>query len=462
MKRRDFGIAGIAGLTAGLVKYGNDTAGAADKPSNKKRVAKPYGVQYYEKALEIWNRESSSELPLIVQAADKAAATLKNGKKLYSYTFFGHMLKAEFRPDRPGNPNYLPNWTQWTPEEEFDVVGDGDFLLFDYPRERVLKTRNRGAFTVGIRVPYLLNETTPNGVLANKELAEAKVFEEQDILMPEECADIILTSGVPFTDGALYVPEIPAVRPCPISPQGAGNFYWMLTAEIAMRDKGGGAMGTSEGARAYIELIKKRGAKIRTNIDTIDAVAKAMVEYVSRGARYWNYTYSVGNWNTTGQIMTDENIYRASGLSLSWPLKPEEIPEKGKAGDFVIIAGEASDVKENIDAARKFKSAGIKVIYIGPAHTEGSSGNDMSEVADWHIDTFSPDREGAVEINGIGKKICPTTGILYALSQYMLNAQFIGHMIDADMTPFVWMGMHLIGGKAYNDLVKTLWTKRGY
>ena len=136
----------------------------------------------------------------------------------------------------------------------------------------------------------------------------------------------------------------------------------------------------------------------------------------------------------SGSIMKEENTNRASGLAMSLLIEPKEIQERAKAGDFVMIAGEASDIKENIDAARKFKDAGITVIYIGPAHTEGSSGdfpsgNDLSEVADWHIDTFSPEREGTVTIPGMDKKICPTTGMLYALAQYMLNAQFIGHMI---------------------------------
>jgi uncharacterized phosphosugar-binding protein len=264
----------------------------------------------------------------------------------------------------------------------------------------------------------------------------------------------------------------------------------MLTAEIAMRYKGGGAMGSTRKSQEYMQIVKERGAKIRGNLDQIDAVAKAMVEYVSRGGHYWNYPVNGSDENSQLEpwaIMVEENTNRASGLVMSKLLSPSEVEQKAagtasaatpvetksafiltpemkqkaKAGDFVFIAGEASDVKENIEAAHAFKNAGLKVIYVGPK-TEGSTGEDLPKIADWHIDTFSPEREGVLKVPGMEKKICPTTGVLYALAQYILNAQFIGHMIKADMTPLFFMGLHLIGGKAYYDVVEALYERRGY
>ena len=455
MNRRIFTKAGIAGLAAGFAGCGESTEKVVKIHSLKKVKSKPYGIQYYEKACEIWKRISTIELPLIAQAADRATSSLKNGNSLYCQIVGGHMHLAEFRAKRPGNPNYLPNMSRSIKDEEFEAIGKGDFLFFDYPKTRVKKIRDRGAFTLGIRTPYFPNKTTPKGVLAMEEWAVNPLF--TDIMLPEDCSDIVLTSGVPFTDGVLYIPEISAVRPCPISPQGTFNFYWILTAEIVMRDKGGGAVGTSSKALEYIELIKQRGTKIKDNFDRIDAIARAMVEYVSRGGRYWNYTFSDGP-----RIMATENTNRASGLFMSRLIDLKDINEKGKAGDFVIMAGEASDVKENFEAAEAFKSAGIKVIYIGPAKTEGSQGNDITKVADWHIDTFSPEREGSLTVHGYDRKICPTTGILYALSVFMLNSQFIGHMIETDMTPLVYMGVHLIGGRVYNNLIREIWATRGY
>jgi len=65
-------------------------------------------------------------------------------------------------------------------------------------------------------------------------------------------------------------------------------------------------------------------------------------------------------------------------------------------------------------------------------------------------------------VPGFDKKICPTTGVLYALTLWMLNAQFIAHMIEADMTPVLNMGGHLIGGNAFNKEVRAITDKRGY
>ena len=185
-----------------------------------------------------------------------------------------------------------------------------------------------------------------------------------------------------------------------------------------------------------------------------------MVEYVSQGASYWNFPLDGGSSSWT--VMVTENTGRASGLYMSRLITPKEIAEKGKAGDFVFIASEASDVKGNVEAARAFKKAGFKVIYIGPSKTEGCSGNDLPKIADWHIDTFSPEREGALAIPGFNRKLCPTTGVLYPLVQYMLNAQFIGHMIEARMTPLIYMGVHLIGGRVYNNLLGQIYEKRGF
>ena len=44
----------------------------------------------------------------------------------------------------------------------------------------------------------------------------------------------------------------------------------------------------------------------------------------------------------------------------------------------------------------------------------------------------------------------------------MLNAQFVAHMIAADMTPMVYMGLHLIGARTYDGVVSAIAAKRGY
>lgn len=449
MKRRTFAGSGLAGLAAGLVTpVATAQPHQVDTGPYTKAVgtSTPYGVQYYEKALEIWNREATTELPLIAQAADHAAKALAGGGKLYSQAHFGHMLVKELRVNRPGNPGYLPTGNWQTKDEEYDAFGKGDFIFFDQSKMRVKKAHDRGAFTVGVRVPYLPNKTTPKGVLAT--------YEATDNLLTEDCADIVLTSGVPFTNGCIYYPQIPAVRGCPISVQGVGNFYWMITAEIAMRDKGKAKDGASAKAREYIELVKARGAKIRANFAAIDDTARAMAKWVAEGGKYWNYTF--------GNEMADENTYRASGIAMSKNASPRDIGTKVKSGDFIIIGGEASDTKENVEAALAFKAAGVKVVYIGPARTEGGSGPQMVECSERHIDTFSPEREGALAIPGFDRKLCPTTGVLFALALWMTNAQFIGHMIAQDMTPYLDMGGHLVGGSGYNAVTRPIVEKRGY
>lgn len=462
IRRRDFLSAGAVTAASAAVLQSGLTTPVLAETSYSTSTSKPYGVQYYERVTAMWDALSTTELPLLAQAADHGAASLKNKGKLYCIIVGGHMHLAELRQGRAGNPDYLHNWSRHIPPERFDAAGKGDFILFDYPMPFIRAARDRGAFTVGLRVPYYPNQTTPKGVLAMNDIAVNPVF--KDVLLPEECASVTLTSHAPFTDGLLYVPEIPAVRALGSSPQGTFNLYWMLTAEIASRHVGGAAMGSTAKAQEFMKILKGRGAKIRANLTLIDTVARFMTEAVAKGARYWNFAVYGSDDNAKLEpwsIMVEENTNRASGLALSKVLKQEDISQKAKAGDFVFVASETSDEPTNIAGARALKQAGLKVIYIGPK-TDGSTGDDLSRIADWHIDTFSPEREGVVTIPGMDKKVCPTTGVLYALAQNMVNGQFISHMIQDNMTPLLFMGLHLIGGMAYYNVVEGLFEKRGY
>jgi hypothetical protein len=51
---------------------------------------------------------------------------------------------------------------------------------------------------------------------------------------------------------------------------------------------------------------------------------------------------------------------------------------------------------------------------------------------------------------------------MYAFALWMTNSQFLTHLINQDMTPYLWMGIHLIGGRGYNDEMRELLAGRGY
>ena len=129
MNRRDFGRTGIAVSVGGVAGCNKNAEKPVEIQKTAQKTPKPYGIQYYEKARGIWDRISTSELPLIVLAADKAASSHKNGGKLYCQLTGGHIQAAEFRPDRRGNPNYLHNWSRQVNVKEFDKIGNGDFLF---------------------------------------------------------------------------------------------------------------------------------------------------------------------------------------------------------------------------------------------------------------------------------------------------------------------------------------------
>ncbi len=129
MKRRDFGKSFLAGSAIGIA--GCDAITTKTPEYSSRGSGKSYGAEYYDKACVVWNRQSTTELPIIAEAADAAAKALKNGNKLYSHAMFGHMLTTELRMGRPGNPDYLPTWGWGAGDNEYNAIGKGDFLFFD-------------------------------------------------------------------------------------------------------------------------------------------------------------------------------------------------------------------------------------------------------------------------------------------------------------------------------------------
>jgi uncharacterized phosphosugar-binding protein len=273
--------------------------------------------------------------------------------------------------------------------------------------------------------------------------------------LTEEVSDLVLTSGIPFTNGVLYVPEIPAVRFAPMSVQGCGNFFWMVMGEIAAREKGGASNGSTDVAEQYINLVMQRGEKIKGDFDHIDETGKMLAQYVADGAAVW--TYSGGGTGMSGEIN-----HRASGLAMIKGLNPDKVDEDVKSGDICFLASEVSDEPETYQMAEKLNSMGVHTIYTGPAETVGSNGNDVAKIAEMHIETYSPEREGVIQINGWDRMLLPATGIMYAFALWMTNSQFLTHLINQDMTPYLWMGIHLIGGRGYNDEMRELLASRGY
>src|SRR4029077_14469675 len=123
--------ASACAVVSTLFARGGEVHAAIPNPAREKETAganapKPYGVQYYEKVTEIWEGISTAELPILAQAADQAATSLKNSGKLYCLIVGGHMHLAEMRHARAGNPDYLHNWSRNIEPDRFDPVGKGD------------------------------------------------------------------------------------------------------------------------------------------------------------------------------------------------------------------------------------------------------------------------------------------------------------------------------------------------
>ena len=100
----------------------------------------------------------------------------------------------------------------------FDVVGDGDFLIFDATKIGIKKAHDRRSVHCGSACTVrALNRTVPAGVLST--------YSFTGNLLTEDVSDLVLTTGVPFTNGVLHYPEIPGGKALPALGSGGGEHY---------------------------------------------------------------------------------------------------------------------------------------------------------------------------------------------------------------------------------------------
>jgi len=59
-------------------------------------------------------------------------------------------------------------------------------------------------------------------------------------------------------------------------------------------------------------------------------------------------------------------------------------------------------------------------------------------------------------------EIIPTTGLMNNYAYWALTGAYVQAMERRGISPHYWMSLHVEGGKAYDDSVRSLFLKRGY
>ena len=408
--------------------------------------------QYYDGAVEIVEGIRDTQVGTMAQAMQKAYELKQKGGTIYSEIIYGHYSSAAQSKDRPGQPWVLPQFDISTPEEVFDAMKEGDFLITHVTSEARKRAHERGVFVVGVTNNYYPFYKTPPGGLTPDKMALPTV---------EEMSNMVIDSQVPWDNGLVDAPQIPQFKLCPSSGLAAYSVYWPCTALLATLIGSKGKDTSIEPAREYLNLLIERFKLIGTDRPKIDSIASKWADFVlEKGARLMVFgeQFKVSE-KRTGNPFVSDAVGAASGSMIGQEYNADEL----RNTDIVLICSMRSRQEQEIEVARSAHQKGAYTAAICPYSTDGdASGTRLFKEVDDAFNTYSYESEGVLEVKGFDKKICPTTGLTGLLIHWMLMAQWTEHMARRGEMPYYWKGFHENGGREYDNAARPYFLERGY
>ena len=205
-----------------------------------------FGEEYYQKATSLL-RKTHDDAEMIAGVAQKAAAALRSGGKVYTDAAVGHMPPAEMADDREGNPAQIHSCGHGCSEEDYAALASGDVLITKHVSSAVRQARDAGVYVVGLPTAYVNNNTTPPG----------KVPPNENDWLLEDVSSVVLETHIPWNQGIVQVPQVPEMPVFPVSSTLTCSIHWMLTAEVA-RALASGDQPDGTAGREYLDILFER------------------------------------------------------------------------------------------------------------------------------------------------------------------------------------------------------------
>ena len=219
------------------------------------------------------------------------------------------------------------------------------------------------------------------------------------------------------------------------------------------------------------EVEKTQGPAIK---DTAAAFTKAIREHkciYAFGCNHANLLAKELVYRSGGLVVV--NLIAAPGLDLD--VRPftltteiERLPDYGailvraagiKAGDVFLIHSVSGRNSVTVDAAMEAKKQGATVIcltnvaYSKSVASRHSSGKRLFEVSDIVLDNCGDIGDAAVDVPQLGQKVAATSTAVGAAILNAVVAEVVGNLIEAGITPPVFLSSNLEGGDAHNEKV---------
>ncbi|NSW89191.1 MAG: sugar isomerase domain-containing protein [Firmicutes bacterium] len=244
-------------------------------------------------------------------------------------------------------------------------------------------------------------------------------------------------------------------------------------------------------ANLYFENMKKVLEKIeKTQIETIKRCSEVIAESLCNN----------GVWHLldTGHMLMHEGIGRSGGMmavrpvyitvDVNNPTRPRTITGKKKvyldeieglpkfilfksnimAGDVLLIGSVSGKNILPVEMALEARKMGVHTIaltsieYSKSLKAEHPSGKKLFEVCDYVLDNCSNIGDTLVEVEELGKSICPSSGIAAAYIMWALQAEVVERMLERGKKPSVYVSNHIENAGKINTESWQNYEKYGY
>lgn len=484
MKRRDavrIIPAAFAGLTARSTMGLTEMMCRNDKPGC---AGQPLAVRYLDKVRDMLTTIRETQSDTMLEAAYLIARTIKNkGTCWYSWDM-GHSVTSDIFPGRPGVPAFVTVGFDSRKAKKGDcmlasiwsgatayISGMGFKEGEEKPKEiEPADVKDQGVLIIGSASPWGLDAKGP----------EAIVYDSAKHAIKPSAALWIETNITKL--GAVM--ELPGAG-APIGPVSGiigMATYWMIAADVCRilaRDGISLAVDGDEpdlgkdvpriGLNAplmddYFAMFMRQHEMIGAEMGDIRKTAALAIDTVLNGGKVYCYSRDRNN-------LAYESQTRRGGLALTRGMFDENgkisvfgEPFKGTSNDIVIMGIDRPDHDTDLRHLDEFRSAGCKVIAIGPMTRDGKipGGRTVPKEADIHLGLMC-DTYGLYAVPGFKRKICPTSGA-------MLNQLFWATCLEiaegivtrTGNVPGVYLTGAVTGGLDHLARVNLKYEERGY
>jgi uncharacterized phosphosugar-binding protein len=137
-----------------------------------------------------------------------------------------------------------------------------------------------------------------------------------------------------------------------------------------------------------------------------------------------------------------------------------------RAGDAIIVFSTSGRNGGPIDVAMAAQAADLTVVavtsraYAGSLPSRHSSGKRLHEVVDYLLDNHVDPGDAAVELQGVGQKVGPTSTALSSAVAQALMVEVMARLAARGETPPVYVSANIPGGSEHNEAVLSRYRDR--